>query len=106
MSKKEPFRFNTDFAPGPWISSATTKGSIKIRATDHGKQLTVAHVEQGRFTYKAMVTHGKLLALAPELAYTLADFVRDSECYCLNAEESLGRNPCPYCKAKGLLESL
>lgn len=100
------FKFNTDYAPGPWRTFTTQKGSIKVRATDHGKQFTVAHVEQGKFTYKAMVAHGKLLALAPELAGTLAEFVQDSECYCLNPEESRGRNPCPYCKAKALLESL
>lgn len=30
----------------------------------------------------------------------------DSECYCLNPDESLGRNPCAFCAAKAFLEKV
>ena len=31
---------------------------------------------------------------------------KDNECYCLNPEESLGRNPCPYCELTEALEAV
>lgn len=78
----------------------------KIKAVDHGKCHTLATIERGKFTDDAVFQHGKLLTASYELASTLNEFVLDGECYCLNPEESNGRNPCPHCRAKELLERL
>ncbi len=35
----------------------------------------------------------------------LADLVEAiGECYCMNPDEAMGRNPCGYCLGKGILE--
>ena len=35
----------------------------------------------------------------------LADLVETiGECYCMNSDEAMGRNPCGYCLGKGILE--
>ncbi|MBK7575781.1 MAG: hypothetical protein IPI26_11125 [Elusimicrobia bacterium] len=44
----------------------------------------------------------KLLARIAELERVLksvAAYVEEGECYCFNAEEDLGRNPCDFCVA-------
>lgn len=39
---------------------------------------------------------------AERLSVLLKEVVEDGECYCLNHEESLGRNPCTWCKANAI----
>jgi hypothetical protein len=40
-----------------------------------------------------------------ELLGALKAVSDDMECYCLNPEESLGRNPCGHCKAKAAIKN-
>jgi hypothetical protein len=49
--------------------------------------------EDAEFIVRAVNSHEALLEAAKE-------FMIDSECYCLDAQESLGRNPCAYCRMK------
>lgn len=38
-----------------------------------------------------------------QLRQSLLEEHNGSECYCLNPEESLGRNPCSWCRTEALL---
>lgn len=37
---------------------------------------------------------------------SVAAYVKDGECYCLNGEENLGRNPCGWCVAEREIKSV
>ncbi len=44
-----------------------------------------------------------LCKAAPELYAALEVMIKDSECYCLDSKENVGRNPCGYCISKAAL---
>jgi len=47
-----------------------------------------------------------VLVAAPEAIALLQAMIDESECYCMEPQEALGRNPCAFCKARELLARL
>lgn len=47
--------------------------------------------------------NANFIVRAANAFYPLMEEHKDGECYCLNPEENLGRNPCAWCKVEAAL---
>lgn len=53
--------------------------------------------------FRCLPEAADLFEVSADLLAVAKEYTADGECYCLNPEESLGRNPCPHCRMLALI---